>query len=71
MLGGYPAREFLKWIGGIFLATSIAIFGLMYVVDNLVFPQNDFLTTQGIRKTRAQVTPAVGTRRSNPKGMDF
>jgi hypothetical protein len=50
MLEGHSNREFLKWIGGIFLATSIAIFGLVYVVDNLVFPQSDFLTTQSIRR---------------------
>jgi hypothetical protein len=50
MFGGYQTRDFLMWIGGMFVAATIAIFAVSYVVDNVLLPPNDFLTTQGIRK---------------------
>ena len=50
MLGEYLTKEFLMWIVGVFTAAAVAMFGVIYVVDNHLVPQNDSLTTQTIRK---------------------
>jgi len=50
MFGGDQTRDFLMWIGGMFVAATIAIFAVSYVVDNVLLAPSDSLTTQGIRK---------------------